>query len=59
MSLVEVPVNPRPIAGFIGTNGRESVLEDFLSARHLLHDVELYDDLLATEWGSEPLSARG
>lgn len=35
------------IAGSIGVNGRNSVLENFLLARHLLQDVELFDELLA------------
>lgn len=41
------------VAGFIGVAGRERVREEFLAARHLRQDVELYDDFLATEWSSE------
>ncbi|MBJ7458058.1 MAG: glycosyltransferase [Thermoleophilaceae bacterium] len=34
------------IADGIGASGRNSVLEKFLISRHLLQDVELYDELL-------------
>ena len=34
------------IADSIGVNGRNSVLERFLLARHLLQDVDLFDELL-------------
>lgn len=37
------------IAGEIGANGRNRVLEKFLMARHLLQDFELFDELLAGE----------
>ncbi|MBI5310362.1 MAG: glycosyltransferase [Actinobacteria bacterium] len=33
----------------IGDGGRERVRENFLVARHLLQDFQMYDDLLATE----------
>ncbi len=40
-------------ADILGDAGRERVREEFLVARHLRQDVELYDDLLALERNSE------
>ncbi|MBI4898140.1 MAG: glycosyltransferase [Actinobacteria bacterium] len=44
-------------ADVIGDGGRERVREEFLVARHLHQDVELYDDLLASEWDDMPFRA--
>ncbi|MGK2878866.1 MAG: glycosyltransferase [Solirubrobacterales bacterium] len=45
------------VADSIGVNGRKSVLEKFLIARHLLQDVDLFDELLERDAGVQQVHA--